>query len=64
MRVRRGFAGEERWRKAGIAGEREKSPESLRFERERGRGDNEEGRRRVIISEDSDGHGFVGIPSV
>ena len=32
-------------------------------ERERG-GNNEEGRRRVIISEDSDGHGFVGIPSV
>ena len=34
------------------------------FVRERGRGDNEEGRRRVFISEDSDGHGFVGIPSV
>ena len=27
MRVRRGFAGEGRWRKAGIAGEKEKSPE-------------------------------------
>jgi len=29
MRVRRGFAGEERWRKAGIAGEGEKSPEGF-----------------------------------
>ncbi|WZZ46102.1 hypothetical protein YC2023_042361 [Brassica napus] len=27
MRVRRGFAGEERWRKAGIVGEGEKSPD-------------------------------------
>jgi len=34
MRVRRGFAGEERWRRAGIAGEMEKSPERDRFERE------------------------------
>ena len=60
--MRREFAGEERWRKAGIAGEGEKSPEG--FVRKRGRGDKEEGRRRVFISEDSDGHGFVGIPSV
>ena len=51
-------------------GERPESPERGRNRRrvcvlrERGRGDNEEGRRRVIISEDSDGHGFVGIPSV
>ena len=38
MRVRRGFAGEERWRRAGIAGEMEKSPESEReVERERPR---------------------------
>ena len=65
MRVRRGFVGEERWRKAGIAGESPKSPKSPEsFERERGRGDNEEERRRVFISVDSDGHGFVGIPSV
>ena len=35
MRVRRGFAGEERWRKAGIAGEGEKSPECFRFVREK-----------------------------
>ena len=36
MRVRRGFAGEERWRKAGIAGESPKSPKSPEsFERER-----------------------------
>ena len=34
------------------------------LERGRGRGDNEEERRRVFISVDSDGHGFVGIPSV
>ena len=27
MRVRRGFAGEGRWRRAGIAGGKEKSPE-------------------------------------
>ena len=59
--MRRGFAGEER----------PESPESRRNRRnrrrvlrERGRGDNEEERRRVFISVDSDGHGFVGIPSV
>ncbi|KAF3502179.1 hypothetical protein F2Q69_00040361 [Brassica cretica] len=56
MRVRGGFAGEGRSRRAGIAGERG-------CLRERG-GNNDEGRRRVIISEDSDGHVFVSIPSV
>ena len=50
-------------------GERPESPERGRnrrsvCERERGRGDNEEERRRIFISVDSDGHGFVGIPSV
>ena len=51
--------GRNRRRVAGIA---EIAGEDL--ERGRGRGDNEEERRRVFISVDSDGHGFVGIPSV
>ena len=68
-----GFTGEGRWIMAGIAGVEggiaglgEESPVNRRWREEfRERyGDNEERRRRVIISEDSDGHGFVGIPSV